>query len=216
MPLPMIHLAIAVQLGAQHAPCLSPGFLLGSIAPDAIHMRPNTNRDDKRVTHLIDELGGFPIDADIRALIQEHLTAQSPLPLFALGYAAHILTDSLWRRTLLETFQSRIPADLDQATYRTLYYQETDQIDFNLYHQAGWRAEVWEKLAAAAAVDFPPLLTGDEIDGWRVRTVRWFTEIKSEPGITPQYITDAMAHTFIDSAADHVAEQLGSWGLLVP
>ena len=41
MPLPMVHLAISVRMRAQDGRALTPDFLLGSIAPDAIHMRPN-------------------------------------------------------------------------------------------------------------------------------------------------------------------------------
>lgn len=207
MPLPMIHLAIAVELGTHDPLYMSPAFLLGSIAPDAIHMRPDATRDDKRSTHLIKHPGGFPQDDEIQALLQ------GETPVFEMGYAAHILTDSLWRQTILETFKSRIPDKLDQAAHRTLYYQDTDQIDFDLYHQAAWRAEVWDKLAQAEAVDFPPLLTGAEIDGWRDRTLRWFTELKQEPGITPQYITGPMVQDFISAAAEHVGTHLRQWGV---
>lgn len=52
MPLPMVHLAIAVQAHKLISSEPTPAFLLGSIAPDAIHMRPNTTRNDKQKTHL--------------------------------------------------------------------------------------------------------------------------------------------------------------------
>ncbi len=52
MPLPMVHLAVAVQLAARHDQFPSPAFLLGSLSPDAIHMRPDSVGDDKEKTHL--------------------------------------------------------------------------------------------------------------------------------------------------------------------
>jgi hypothetical protein len=52
MPLPMVHLKIAVQSHSLAERSLTPEFLLGSLAPDAIHMRANTNRDDKNRVHL--------------------------------------------------------------------------------------------------------------------------------------------------------------------
>ena len=42
MPLPMVHCAIAMGLAAREQRLPSGAFLLGSIAPDAIHTRPNT------------------------------------------------------------------------------------------------------------------------------------------------------------------------------
>ncbi len=52
MPLPMVHLAVAIQMHRLEQRIPSPDFLLGSIAPDAIHMRPDTGREDKQRVHL--------------------------------------------------------------------------------------------------------------------------------------------------------------------
>ena len=59
MPLPMVHLSVAVALSEKEGRFPSADFLLGSIAPDAIHMRPNSSRLDKEHVHLID-LGASP------------------------------------------------------------------------------------------------------------------------------------------------------------
>ena len=214
MPLPMIHLAIAARLGETQTQCMSPAFLLGSLSPDAIHMRPQSTRADKNATHLVLPDNRFAAAADLQALIEQHTTAAPPLPVFALGYVAHILTDNFWMRQVIDPFRNQIPDDLDHAAIRTLYYKDTDPIDFNLYHNATWRPVVWEKLAAAEAPDFPPLLSDSEIDGWRERTLHWFTDPDKEPDNDPVYITDSIAHEFIDTASVYVAEQFDSWGLL--
>ena len=52
MPLPMIHLAVAVGVHTLAGREPSAAFLLGSIAPDAIHMRDGADRSDKERTHL--------------------------------------------------------------------------------------------------------------------------------------------------------------------
>jgi hypothetical protein len=54
MPLPMVHLWVAVQMGEARGIWPSPEFLLGSIAPDAVHMRPGYERVHKRRSHLQD------------------------------------------------------------------------------------------------------------------------------------------------------------------
>lgn len=52
MPLPMAHLAVAVRIQNLVDRNSFPNFLLGSIAPDAIHMRPGSGPDDKQRGHL--------------------------------------------------------------------------------------------------------------------------------------------------------------------
>ncbi|MBN2627635.1 MAG: hypothetical protein JXA95_13285 [Spirochaetales bacterium] len=53
MPLPMIHLAVAREVQKNVKIWNLQAFLVGNIAPDAIHMRENTTLKDKSVTHLI-------------------------------------------------------------------------------------------------------------------------------------------------------------------
>jgi hypothetical protein len=199
MPLPMVHLAVAMHLYRQEENTPSPDFLLGSIAPDAIHMRPNAGRDDKRRVHLSE--AHDPHHERARSLLAGYRSDESTALGFAEGYAAHLLTDYLWVETVIDSFRRSIPPGLSDQEERSLYYLETDQIDFCLYHRMPWRAEVWSKLAAAQPRDFSPLLTAEEIGQWRDRTLVWFEELKQEPMIEPVYITYADVEAFIDQAA---------------
>ncbi len=209
MPLPMVHLAIAVDLAAGTP---APAFLLGSLAPDAIHMRDGFEREAKRITHL-----NSPRDSDKHEQVQDLLAryedASLPRRAFAAGYAAHLLTDRFWITEVVRPFQRLVPPAPDEAAYRQAYYQEVDQVDFNLYHHAPWRDQVWQRLAQAEASDFAPLLTRGEIDRWRERTLRWFTELKEEPGVQPWYLTDQVVGDFVGRAAVHVAGWFERWGV---
>jgi hypothetical protein len=215
MPLPMVHLAVAIQLGERWQNFPSSPFLLGSIAPDAIHMRPNTIRTDKDVTHL-KPAEDTPDHAAVHALLDQWRLASPDAFRFAAGYAAHVLTDRLWLQDVIVRFRAHAPTQPNSEAERTLYYEETDQIDFNLYHQSDWRPEVWKRLPAAEAIDFPPLLTGQEIGGWQERTLHWYGELKQEPGILPRYLTDEMVHDFIGQATDYVEKWFELWGVETP
>jgi hypothetical protein len=208
MPLPMVHCAIAVQLGERLDRPPSAAFLLGSIAPDAIHMRPNAQQDDKRRTHM-DDPADTPDHTRLQELLSQH--AGGPSASFTAGYVAHILADRLWRRTVLTAFRAQLPPDTASSTERSLYYQDTDQVDFNLYRRSAWRPMVWELLGTATAPEYHPLLSADEIGRWRQRTLDWFDTLKQEPGVTPQYVTDSMVANFIVQAADEVAERFTKW-----
>ncbi len=149
-------------------------------------------------------------------LISRHSSGQyagatEPLVQFTAGYVAHILTDRLWLRTVIPSLQAQLPSDIDPDAARTLYYEETDQIDFNLYHHSPWRPMVWAQLAAAIAPQYDPLLSAPEIDLWRQRTLRWFDTLKQEPGITPTYITDAVVEGFIRQAVDEIGGTFSHW-----
>jgi hypothetical protein len=206
MPLPMVHLSIAILLGERDVLFPSPDFLLGSIAPDAIHMRPNTARRDKHITHLL-----IPTDTPDHARVHDLLIQNSALPAFAAGYAAHVLVDRWWSNNIVQPFYDRVAALMDDAARTQLYYQETDQLDVNLFQRVPWRSQVWSLLAKAPAPDFPPWLTAAEIDAWRVRTLRWFDDPAHNPHITPQNLTNELLQRFIDAAIAQLVDQFARW-----
>jgi hypothetical protein len=212
MPLPMVHLGIAFQLAIQFDRFPSAAFLLGNIAPDAIHMRAGADSAAKGIVHLNEPPDTIEHDA-IRNLLDQYSQMKAPLLQFAAGYAAHLLADRLWNKTIIQPFQASYSALMDASTLRTLYYQETDQIDFNLYHRMTWRTQVWELLDRTAAPDFPPLLTAQEVDLWRQRTLQWFDKLKQEPKIVPQHITDNDVASFTREAVAAIEQQFKTWNL---
>lgn len=65
----------------------------------------------------------------------------------------------------------------------TIYYQETDQVDFFIYKFESWREEIWEALKAAKNYDVENLLTSEELLQWRDRTFNFFNDPSKEPGL---------------------------------
>jgi hypothetical protein len=206
MPLPMVHLAIAIRLNAGRIP--APDTLLGCLAPDAIHMRPGTTRADKNVTHLIaDE--NTPVQAgQVLRFWQERLREAPRQAEFIAGYCAHLLADSLWVQQMARPFQAGAPSGMSRQELRSLYYQETDQVDFNLYHRMPWRQSVWQGLASALPPEFHPYLSAGEIGQWQQRTLTWFGGLKQEPRIVPVFFTDERVAAFIDQAADKIQDTM--------
>lgn len=216
MPLPMVHFWVAVRMAQARGTFPSREFLLGSIAPDAVHVRPDYERAYKRRSHLND-----PPDSEdharVRDFVVEHVRdtgANDAAARYAIGYAAHVLTDRLWLQRVYNPFRER-NQHLTREELRSLYYQETDQIDFNLYHGSRWREPVWKVLEAVEAPDEVQLVTPSEVDQWRCRTLRRFTELKDEPGIVPREITDEMVAEFVAEACSVVAEQFAKWKVAV-
>jgi hypothetical protein len=140
----------------------------------------------------------------------------APYPVFAAGYAAHLLTDRLWSSTVTEPLYAQLSAQLDDAARRKLYYQETDQSDCNLYRSMPWQPEVWSRLAQVDAPDFLPLVSAVEIDRWCERTLHWFEDSAHEPHITPQYLTDSLVKNFIIQAVKYVESHFDAWQIVEP
>lgn len=100
---------------------------------------------------------------------------------FVIGYFMHVMTDYYWFRSVHPQFVEQVRED-DQreGIVRTkeevscLYYQETDQIDVNLYQNAGWSKEVWSALNGTSGYDMTDRLTANEIERWRDRTFTFF------------------------------------------
>jgi hypothetical protein len=220
MPLPMVHLSIAHCLIHDHGHPNIPAFYLGSIAPDAIHMRPGTEQTDKHVVHFVDQDGlqrerlhallaqGGPVRQ-----VGEGTSADLVGAEFVAGYAAHILTDLAWRAEIILPFRQTRVEQMPYSELRTLYYNECDKLDFDLYEEEPWRPAVWEMLRVAEAREVglagePPLLTAGEIDGWRVRTLGWFDAHREKANYAPQYITRELVWPFIPRTAARVAAQL--------
>ena len=205
----MVHLAIAVQMHKLGGRTLCPDFLLGSIAPDAIHMRPNTGHSDKLRVHL-SEKNDHRYD-EARKLLTQYSSNDVLTMGFTEGYVAHLLTDRLWRESAIECFYKRIPQNLSPEEMQALYYKETDQIDFNLYYQMPWRKDVWSLLAVTQPKDFGSLLTSEEIKGWRDRVLKWFDEFKQEPLIEPIHITYEETLDFVNQSAEEITKIFKSW-----
>ncbi|MEK4369928.1 zinc dependent phospholipase C family protein [Paenibacillus sp. FSL R5-0473] len=218
MPLPMVHLNIAnliadsLQIQADRG-----SFYLGNIAPDSIHMREGTTRDDKEYTHFNPKDDGDYVGElkDLYSFYMQQLTDEG-WKWFVRGYFMHVLTDYYWFRSVHPEFVERVNK-VDQHTGSSrskdelarLYYQETDQIDFNLYQGSSWSEEVWQVLNSSPGYDMTGRLTADEIVRWRDHTFSFLNG--EEPGITPEFITGERVQVFVEETVERLIALLSSW-----
>ncbi|NUU79854.1 hypothetical protein [Paenibacillus xylanilyticus] len=220
MPLPMVHLHVAVLFANACPEHVERGsFYLGNIAPDSIHMREGTTREDKEYTHF-NPKGDENYVARLQEVYSTYMEQRSDegWKWFVRGYFMHVLTDYFWFRSLYPEFVERVTrTDDNNGVKRTkdelgrLYYQETDQIDFNLYHHAGWSGDVWRLLKCTPSYDVVGRLTAEEILRWRDRTVSFFNEQANEPGIVPAYMTDDMVSSFVTDTVQRLIVLIHSW-----
>ncbi|EBK2060014.1 hypothetical protein AAL85_24790, partial [Salmonella enterica subsp. enterica serovar Typhi] len=140
MPLPMVHLSVAVSYAEKQGISDPLGtFFLGNLAPDSIHMREGITKEDKPKTHFFpNEEGDYLSKLKRFYYPLMNQSEECDWNWFVRGYFMHLITDDLWFRELYPAFVEKYTKlGRTNEEIRMLYYRETDQADFHLYnHQA--------------------------------------------------------------------------------
>jgi hypothetical protein len=194
---PIIHL-LAAKEWAKGRPELidCPEYYLGAIAPDAIHARAGTGKDDKQRTHLSNHsrLDLRPIAAYVRARTSA----------FDLGYVAHVLTDPFWVAAY-KNMTGLLKAD--GHTDPEIYYREMNRAESALIDEG-----LFALLKKAEPPADHPLLSAEELDIWRGRVLAHRRDLAAEAGEN-SFITPAFVAAFIARAGAHIGDMMRRLGL---
>jgi len=209
----MVHLCTAREYAHDISAIINcPEFYLGSISPDAIHMRKDANWQNKRITHL--HADGEHWKDNVLDFLRQN-KAKSNYK-FLLGYGIHILTDILWNETIYSEF--KIKYERDSAPTQDItwaYYNDTDQLDFELYKKIHWREEVWNLLEKAKPFDIDDILSAEEIKAWNERTLHWYDSGSSYHKHPIKYISYKDITDFAQTAGKTIRNTLAEEGLSV-
>ena len=206
MPLPMVHLAVANLLVEKIDIHDLAGFFLGSISPDAVHMRANYVRDDKGVSHLMTDVDKEQWLIDAIEFTKKGILADDA---FAIGYGVHCITDDIWGKTLYHEYRQKYSADEAplQDEVRA-YYNDTDKLDFELFEKYQPRSAIWELMKNADAVDVLGLVTKEEVEKWKIRTLHWYDSGVSTHENPIKYILYDDVMRFVQDAANKICRFL--------
>lgn len=152
MPWPMVHFAIASELISKPPSEL----LLGSLAPDSIHVRTNL-RTDKAKTHLMPEEGRFATDEELKAFFESNKKLAYSDPKFMqylCGYIAHIYTDRVW------TFDI-YPAYEVHPNGRNVYTKDVTKLEFLILRNWDKASDWLSELNVGKAYDLGGLLEAE-------------------------------------------------------
>ena len=209
MPWPMVHFAIAEKV------CLSnpsPGFLLGSISPDAIHARAHVTRIEKGATHLMSE-GRFPSYETLKTNCVAYVD-KNPEPEwkeFVLGYFAHIYADIRWTHTVYADFEKEYSGE--EGDIRNTYNLEVSQVEFKLLQSEEWADHVFTELQKAYAYTIAPFVTQQEVSQYRDIKIAWLQDAGNEPAIETRYFNEDRVKTFIENTSNELTALFHEWGM---
>ena len=196
MSLPMVHLIAAHRFAADKPDLIDcPEYYLGAISPDAIHIRDGLDKRHKNEIHL--NCWRCPDCAAVEAYWQEHKTP------FDIGYGVHVLLDGQWTLHFKECLpQIILPNGKPDPE---IYYRDNKLTDFELYASDPQTPYFMEMLRRAAAPDNHPLLTQDELAGWREYTLAFFEKGCEFEG-SPKYMNRAYVMDFLPGSMGMIEE----------
>lgn len=209
MPWPMVHFAVANEIYEGQA---SPAFLLGSIAPDAIHAREGATRKEKMLSHFVrnDRLAD-PVLLTSKYLEYIGLSEDPAWKAYIAGYFIHIFTDERWTATLYDDFERKVRKD--PVEIRRIYNEEVSQLEYDLLRSSSWMDVIITQLETANGFEVAPLVSAEEVEKYRDMKLDWLRDLMNEPGIELVYFTEDRVRDFIKKMADEAKELLKTWNV---
>ncbi len=214
MPFTMTHLLIA-DLILRDAPQIrKPGdFLLGAVAPDAVHCREGYHSDMKKASHLCvgdERWGRLTNNEQWRDNVLDFLRANytGERADFIAGYCVHLLTDlqnniQIWRQFYLENREA-----LDQGL-GSAYHRENYDLDYAQYMACRRREEIWALLEAAVPYDVPGAVTADEIRQMRRQILhRQYADRQAADVSRHRHATAERFRAFVEEEAAYIGNIL--------
>ena len=173
MAFPLTHLFVANSLINSFGIKEQADFLLGSVAPDAVHYRKSFVGASmaeigraKKTSHLCpvsnEKWGSVTDNEGWQLSVEIFLNNQEKTP-FRLGYATHVLTDIHNNKTLWHNFRTNNPLEAKKG-YNSAYYDDLKYIDALLKHDRGVTEDICEILALARGIGIDGLVSEDEVE----------------------------------------------------
>lgn len=220
MPLPMVHLSVTTRIFELMNQEGNGAILTGCLAPDAIHMRQESNRYDKNLTHI--KHREFSNLEDAIECLEKHFEKifiqfsniesvtidYQGKNGFDLGYFIHCLTDYLWYYHVYIDFKKKIIEQHRSDLIKDIYYKEADYIDYLIFERASWRPSVWKKLEINNVLYCNEFVTNEEVSLWIDRTLHWFDDVEETNFQLLEFISMECVDAFIQDAARIIVDLL--------
>lgn len=221
MSLQMIHMEIAYRL-LEYLPQIEhpAEFILGSVAPDAVHMNPHYDVSSKVKSHLFKDCGmwGDTLDyeqwrSNIEAYFEQIAAAQEEPARrdFELGICVHCLTDRwndirIWRKA-----QSDFLPTMTFEAFKEAFYREQRSIDNWLYQNSENTAQIRRLLADAESFAIKDLVDGEEIEILREHLLTVQYNVDAVYITNNRFFTAEMIEDFMAFTVDAIRETMAKW-----
>ncbi len=205
MAQPMMHLLIADKIYTEKSgSILSYGeFLLGSIAPDAVHMREDCTKEQKRISHYR-YTSESPI-SHFDTLFNEYSTSENKD--FVLGYLIHLLSDMIWYHSVRAPFKERFSqATLRELSMNEAYYVDCEQIEELMYWEEN-APRIINGLKESKAYSLDGMIDAESVRAWKEKLI---LDYNNKRNIHPhtQYISEQHVRDYIEDCSKECSKYL--------
>lgn len=215
MPFAMTHLYIAHNIIKSTPQIKKPGdFMLGAVAPDAVHFLDNYHSDLKKISHLCigdEKWGNITNNQEWLSHVLNFLKIYNfgEKKDFIYGYCSHIITDlqnniKIWTPFLAEN------KDAIEKGMGSIYHQESFDIDYELYLiSPEQQRDIWELLRGAAGYNIENVIGRGEIDKMKHHLLyNLFNDRKPAEVSTNKYVTISRVLQFISAESQYISRLL--------
>lgn len=217
----MIHMEVAYRLLEQIPPIENAAeFVLGSVAPDSVHMNPAFDITMKVKSHMFEGCGKWSDTQDYQrwrsnikgvfctVLAEKERTDYRD---FGIGLCVHCLTDywndiKIWRKLQKEC----IPPMKFEA-FREAYYQEARGIDRWLYQNSKNTEAIREMLSKAKSFDVEGLARKEYIEQQRDHLLNVQYDVETVDISKYCFLSADVIEEFIDYVVNDIAKTISSW-----
>lgn len=186
-------------------------FILGSVAPDAVHFRKEFKDGasqseigpTKKVTHLCpisDEKWGFVTDN--HGWIEKvcHFMAENTDNPLAIGYGVHVLTDISNNLGPWNEFRTNYPEEAAKG-YASGIYTDLKNIDTRIYHELYKNSEIIELLQKSIPAELPSLVSFEEVEAIKHNLLN-----QQYNNIPTEYSTDSCTYLTYERTLEFIEE----------
>lgn len=217
MPYPMIHLEVAYQLSGQFDWIEKKGdFLLGSVAPDAVHFHQKYDVHQKEISHIWDcgPIWGVTLESEkwlnnIRTFWKQHRKDANRD--FIAGYCTHLLTDWMNDLRMWAPFREKIVAggDYQEVYDNSRYREEACGFDQWLYRTNVHTKKIWELLSEGRIYELTGCIQADDLARQKQSLLTMQYSGQKEYDIKQyEFFTKAAIDSFIAECVGFIAAQI--------
>ena len=205
MAQPMMHLLIADEIYTEKSSSIHSygDFLLGSIAPDAVHVKENYTREIKDISHYKFDSKSHISYFD--TFFDEYYTSENKD--FVVGYLVHLLSDMIWYHSVRVPFKEEFQkAPLQNMSMNEAYYADCEQIEQLMYFEKN-ASRIIETINRGQAYSVEGLIDAEDVKAWKEKLIFDYNNRKNISSQT-KYISEQHIRDYIENCAKECTEYL--------
>ncbi|MBD5528490.1 MAG: hypothetical protein HDR02_08810 [Lachnospiraceae bacterium] len=205
MAQPMMHLLIADEIYTEKSSSIHSygDFLLGSIAPDAVHVKENYTREIKDISHYKFDSKSHISYFD--TFFDEYYTSENKD--FVVGYLVHLLSDMIWYHSVRVPFKEEFQkAPLQNMSMNEAYYADCEQIEQLMYFEKN-ASRIIETINRGQAYSVEGLIDAEDVKAWKEKLIFDYNN-RENISIQTKYISEQHIRDYIENCAKECTEYL--------